>query len=328
MDASRQNLWDVAAQACAAGEAVCLLIVVDREGSAPNGPGAKLVVTATGARVGTVGGGASEFQLIDRVIKAFGSEARRNETLTLHHYECAPDARSGMICGGSQTYVLLYLVAADFAGLARAAKVEREGSPARLVATHAGLAVSDEPLRGADTRWQHSGGDDWMYEETLGLRDELTIIGAGHVGLALTRVAVDVEFRVTVLDNRPGLGTFEANAWAHAKRIIDYGDVAAHVPEGPRSYVCIMTYGFRPDRDVLRTLLGKPVRYLGMLGSIAKVRAVFRELEAEGISKAALERVCAPLGVPIGSRTPAEIAISIVAELIRARRVGNSDTAN
>ncbi|MCE9615728.1 MAG: XdhC family protein [Lentisphaerae bacterium] len=315
--------WELARATCAAGGRACLLVVVDRQGSAPNGPGAKLVLTDRGARAGTVGGGASEFQLVDHAAQALAAGVRRPETLTLNHDECAPDSRSGMICGGSQRYVLVYLDASDVPALAAAAQAEREARVTRLVLTPEGLSLDPTPLADGVMRWQKRAGDAWCYEENVGRRDRLTIIGGGHVGLALSRMAALVDYHVTVLDNRPGLSTFEANTYAHARRVVDYGHIADEVPDGPASYVCIMTYGFRHDRDVLRALIHKPVRYLGMLGSLAKVRTVMRDLAAEGLPKALLDRVHAPLGVPIGSRTPEEIAVSITAELIRERRVGD-----
>lgn len=316
------EVWDLAAVACRAGERICLLVVVDREGSAPNGPGAKLVVTSRGVRAGTIGGGASEFQLVQVAEQALAAGQTRHETRALIHNPGAPESRSGMICGGAQHYVLMFGGPDDVHVLAAAGRAERESRGVRLVLSPAGFALDAQLVQGAPRRWRRGSDTDWCYEENLGVRDGLIIIGAGHVGLALSCVAAGVEFDVTLLDNRPGLATFEANTAARDKRIIDYAEVAAHVPEGPRQYVCIMTYGFRHDHQVLHALIHKRLRYLGMLGSLAKVQTVRRDLEAAGVPRALLDRVHAPIGVPIGSRTPEEIAISIAAELIRERRVG------
>ncbi|MBD3367277.1 MAG: hypothetical protein GF405_03745, partial [Candidatus Eisenbacteria bacterium] len=95
--------------------------------------------------------------------------------------------------------------------------------------------------------------------------------------------------------------------------------VSDHVPEGRRSFVCIMTYAHANDELVLRALIDKPLRYLGMMGSRSKVDAVFAHLMDDGVSEDALARVRAPIGLPIGSDTPEEIAVSIAAELVAVR---------
>jgi xanthine dehydrogenase accessory factor len=124
---------------------------------------------------------------------------------------------------------------------------------------------------------------------------------------------------VVVLDNRAELATLEANTFAHERRVVDYADVAEHVPDGPRSWVVIMTYGHDHDRLVLQRLLGRDYAYLGVLGSKAKIRAMFAEMADDGISPELLEPVRAPVGLAIGSHTPEEIAVSIAGEMIALR---------
>ena len=126
-------------------------------------------------------------------------------------------------------------------------------------------------------------------------------------------------FRVVVLDDRPELPTLMANSFAQETRVIDYNEVTRHVPDGERSWVVIMTYGHENDALVLRQLLGRRFRYLGLLGSRAKVARMFAVFRDEGVPAQDLERVSAPIGVPIGSHTPEEIAISIAAEIVQVR---------
>ncbi len=101
--------------------------------------------------------------------------------------------------------------------------------------------------------------------------------------------------------------------------MVDYDDIAAHVPEGERSWVVVMTYGHKHDRQVVENLLGHNVRYLGLMGSATKVKRLFADMEAKGADPEALARVRAPIGMAIRSHTPEEIAISVAGEIIGIR---------
>ena len=130
---------------------------------------------------------------------------------------------------------------------------------------------------------------------------------------------VTLPFRIVLLDNRPDLPTMEANSYAHERRIIDYDDVAAQVPDGDNSWVVIMTYGHHHDRRVLEGLLGREYAYLGVLGSRAKIHQMFTDMKSEGAPAHELDRVHAPVGLPIRSHTPEEIAVSIAGEIVAVR---------
>ena len=146
----------------------------------------------------------------------------------------------------------------------------------------------------------------------------------GEVVASSASVEVSRE-AVTVLDDRPDLNTTPDAGQARFVHVPDYADIARHLPEGPQHYVVLMSFGYRTDKIVLRQLLGKAYRYLGMLGSAEKVKTLFRELQTEGIPPDALQAVHAPVGLPIHSRTPAEIAVSILAELILVKNSADPD---
>ena len=115
----------------------------------------------------------------------------------------------------------------------------------------------------------------------------------------------------------------EANVYAQEKHVVSYNSLGKHVSEGERSYVVIMTYGHLADEKVLRQLAGKKLRYLGLLGSPAKIAQIFASLKKKGVSAASLKKVHAPVGLPIHSHTPEEIAISIAAEIIQVKNNRN-----
>jgi len=139
-------------------------------------------------------------------------------------------------------------------------------------------------------------------------------VGGGHVSLALSQVASALAFEITVLDDRAELPTLAANHFAHHIRQVEYDKLS--IAPGPHRYVVVMTVGYRTDAVVLRRLLGPAHRYLGVLGSATKVAELRRVLTEEGFDVSELR---GPIGVPVNSRTPEEIAVSVAAELIKVR---------
>ncbi|MQA89016.1 MAG: hypothetical protein GEU90_02095 [Gemmatimonas sp.] len=154
--------------------------------------------------------------------------------------------------------------------------------------------------------------------------DELVIVGAGHIARPLCRFGSMLGFRVTVLDDRPSFATRER--FPEAAKVIraDFSDPFRGVPLGRGSHLILVTRGHKYDYDALRDVLlrGVDLAYIGMVGSQRRVRAALEQLVKEGIARSALEKVYAPIGLDIGAETPEEIAISIVAELVRVRRGG------
>jgi xanthine dehydrogenase accessory factor len=148
----------------------------------------------------------------------------------------------------------------------------------------------------------------------------LHIFGAGHVALALYRTAKNAGFDVVVVDDRESYASRER--FPEAKEVIaeDYDRAMARISPSETSYIMIVTRGHRDDMRVLRWAVQTQARYIGMIGSKRKTITIFRELVKEGIPEQRFERVHAPVGLDIGAITPEEIAVSITAELIAARR--------
>jgi xanthine dehydrogenase accessory factor len=155
------------------------------------------------------------------------------------------------------------------------------------------------------------GGHMQVFIEPIEPAPHLYVVGAGHIGQELARMAHQVGFRVHVVDDR--------EKFANAGRFPDADEVAvADIPAWlaettlePRSYAVIVTRGHRHDLAALRALAGRDLRYLGLIGSRAKVERVFEALRGEGVGAEELGRVHAPVGLDIGAVTPAEIAVSI-----------------
>ena len=153
----------------------------------------------------------------------------------------------------------------------------------------------------------------------------LYIVGAGHVGHHLGRIAADAGFQLHVVDDREKFAS--AERFPAAEIIVEPIPEWLHRAEIPPSaFVVVLTRGHQHDLEAMRALAARDLRYLGLIGSRAKVARIYELLLAEGMSTASLERIHAPIGFDIGAVTPAEIAVSILAELIAVRR--GAETAN
>ena len=168
------------------------------------------------------------------------------------------------------------------------------------------------------------GGQMDVHVDPLQPDPHLYIIGAGHVGYELGRIAPAAGFRLHVVDDREKFAS--ADRFPGAELIVDsIPDWLHRADIPPAAFVVVVTRGHQHDLDAMRSLAARDQRYLGLIGSRAKVARIYDALVAEGMPIECLERVHAPVGFDIGAVTPAEIAVSILAELIAIRR--GADTA-
>jgi xanthine dehydrogenase accessory factor len=161
-----------------------------------------------------------------------------------------------------------------------------------------------------------------VFLEPLGRRAPLVIFGGGHCGMALSRLAADVGFHVTVYDERPDWAAAERHPGADATICAPYAEALTRVAWTPAHFAVIMTPGHACDEAVLELLLQRDLAYLGLMGSPSKIAELFARLRDRGADAARLYAVRAPIGLPIHSRTPAEIAVSISAQLVAVRNGG------
>jgi len=158
-----------------------------------------------------------------------------------------------------------------------------------------------------------------VYIEPIEPSPELYIIGGGHVGFHLARVAHEVGFRVHVIDDREKFANAERFPTAAEVIVDDIPSWIARVSLPAHAYAVIVTRGHTNDLEALRALAPRELRYLGLIGSRAKVARIYDALVADQIPAVALKRVHAPIGLDIGAVTPQEIAVSILAELIAVK---------
>jgi xanthine dehydrogenase accessory factor len=163
------------------------------------------------------------------------------------------------------------------------------------------------------------GGQMDVYIEPIEPSPELYIIGGGHVGFHLARVAHEVGFRVHVIDDREKFANAERFPTAVEVIVDDIPSWIARVSLPAHAYAVIVTRGHTNDLEALRALAPRELRYLGLIGSRAKVARIYDALVADRIPAGTLKRVNAPIGLDIGAVTPQEIAVSILAELIAVK---------
>ncbi len=161
------------------------------------------------------------------------------------------------------------------------------------------------------------GGSQEIFVEPLFAAQSLYILGGGHCGIALSELAAKCGFHVTVIDDREEWAAKEKHPYAASVVCIDYERAGDMVQDG--SYVVIMTHGHKHDGMVLRQFLRREMKYVGMIGSKTKVAATYAKIMEECYTEAELAKVYAPIGYPIGSQTPEEIAVSVMAQLIAVK---------
>ncbi len=171
------------------------------------------------------------------------------------------------------------------------------------------------------------GGQMEVFIEPVEPAPAVYVFGAGHVGAFVARMAHDVGFRVHVIDDRDKFASTDRFPPGTDVIVADLSEWIGSHELPATAYAVIVTRGHRHDLDVLRPLAQRPLRYIGLIGSRAKVKRVFDALIAEGTDPDVLAKVHAPIGLDIGAITPQEIAVSILAELIAVKHGKVTDRA-
>ncbi len=293
---------------------VILLVVVENKGSSPGRQGFKMIVTEDGKRFGSIGGGATEHKLVKRAEEMLKNGIEKPELHELIHRTDAEMYKSGMICSGENKVILYPLSEKHIDNI-------NEICGHAIIKDEITVKISPEELiskSGATITGQYEYKNG-VFKEVVGYKHIVCIIGGGHVGLALSRQMDMLGYYVKIYDNRPELDTMKANKYAKEQHITDYEKIEKHIPEGENIYVVIASFSHTFDKKVLSKLLKKKTAYIGMMGSKNKVREIFNSLKNEGFSEEDLKKVSAPIGVPVKSETPEEIAVSIAAEIINVK---------
>lgn len=318
----RLSIWKLIVQSLQQKITVMLLYVLESKGSSPGRQGFFMAVNTNGDMEGSIGGGIMEHKFVEMAKEKLGDdnyELRAGTVRKQVHDKSAAANQSGMICSGEQT-ILLYPVKAEDTGTVEQIIISLEQNRnGTLLLSPSGIQFKNTiPAKNFDYVFESE--ENWLYKEKTGYKNKLFIIGGGHCALAFSKLMREMDFYITLYEEREGLNTVVQNEFAHEVNIVDdYTVLSNLIPSGPNQYVIIMTFGYRSDDIAIRALLNKQFNYLGVLGSKTKMEKLFTEYRKDEIKEELLQRIHTPIGLEINSQTPEEIAVSIAAEIIRVK---------
>lgn len=314
------EIWQFAAERLKQNESVILLVVAESVGSSPGRQGFKMVV-AEDDLAGSIGGGVMEVSLVEQArLQITDYKFQTNSKIIEQvHQKNSPNS-SGMICSGKQTVIFFKLTAEHYRLVRKIPVYLKKPRDRYLQITQDNLLLTGKKIRQFDFRFEKSSETEFLYEEKLGYKNKLFIIGGGHCALALSEIMSKMDFHIALFDDRADLNTLLKNEFVHEKKIIEsYEKIGAFLESGNNIYTVVMTLGYKFDEIVIRNLFDKEFKYFGVLGSRAKMKTLLRNLEKEGFDKEKLAQIRTPIGLKINSRTPQEIAVSIAAEIIAVK---------
>jgi xanthine dehydrogenase accessory factor len=300
-----------------AQQPVVMATVTMTRGSVPREVGAKMIVCADGRIVGTIGGGAGEAKVYAKALETLRSG---NKTFVDIDLSGIPQDSQG-VCGGKMTVWVERWQSSSLPLIEAIITALQQDSTAVIITP---FEPSRSPYLSHDPNDAVAGiqvtADRFI--EPLSSLPLLVIIGAGHVAVPLAQVADLIGFRVVVVDDRPEFANAERFPQAEQVLAQPTPVALATIPATTPLYAALVTRGLQHDLDALAVLLQRPTHYIGMIGSQKRVQLVIQTLLQQGGDTAKIHHLYAPIGLDIGALTPAEIAISIGAELIKVRRGG------
>jgi xanthine dehydrogenase accessory factor len=302
-----------------ANERIALLYVLQSKGSSPGRQGFHQFVSTSGFLSGSIGGGVMEKKLVEYASTLLKNNHHQPFLKHQVHQTNIEKNKSGMICSGEQTIAFYFLNDSSQQTIELIISACEQKKQYELILNQDGLDVDCESTNNESVLFHEESESKWFYRERLNSAPTLFIIGGGHVGLALSRTMYQLEFEVHVVDDRSDLNTMTQNEFATKHVVADYVEVNSIIPSRPDIYIVIMTTGYRSDLVVLRELLIRSAKYIGLLGSKEKIKRLFAELSNDGVTEMELRRVHAPIGLNIHSKTPNEIAVSIAAQIIQVK---------
>ena len=330
-----RNMLDTICRKLTAGEDLVLVTVIASSGATPRGAGARMLIGKEGRICGTIGGGAVEYRS-----EQIAATVLEEKTSLGHDFTLTKDdvQNLGMICGGACNVFFHYLPAGDDHTRMLCEKAEAqfrkgndlwlltdvgENGTMGLYAPELGFWGVEVPADLELTRHPARTGD--IFAEQINTCGRVYIFGGGHVAQELVPVLSHVGFRCVVMDDRAEFTRKELFPGAEEVICGDLQRIGDYMTIDGEDYVCVMTRGHAYDTVVQAQVLRRRPTYCGVIGSAFKAAGVRKTLKEEyGLLDEELDLVTTPIGLNIKGETPAEIAISIAAQMIlhRAERNG------
>jgi xanthine dehydrogenase accessory factor len=348
-----QDIYSEIVKALEKKEKVALATLITRVGSAPRAVGAKYLVKEDGTSLGSIGGGCVEAEVWQEAQKVI--EKREGRVL---HFELTSEqlAEGGLVCGGNID-IFLEPLKEDFLNIyEEAARIRQKGGSAVLATL---VSVDGDFTKGESSKvlmkasgekvgsllggvelekkilsereavlrekkpkilvFSHEDRSVEVLLEPVFCEPTVYIFGGGHVSEQVAPLAKNVNFKLVIIDDREMFANRERFPEADEVIVSEFEKCFDRLNIDDSSYIVIVTRGHLYDGIVLEQAVKTNARYIGMIGSKKKIKTLYEVLVKKGISKEALNRVHAPIGLDINSETPEEIAVSIVAELIKVR---------
>ncbi|MBI5568650.1 MAG: XdhC family protein [Desulfomonile tiedjei] len=354
------HIWQAAVEQFDQNRNFVLATILSVKGSSPRHVGTRFLLRDDGGTVGTIGGG-----LFEARVQRFAETVleTRASYRSVFSFTGKDSTSTEMICGGEAEVLLEFVDSADKVreDIFRRVLGMVGSRGSGLLYSQVAIPLNGKSAEGVrhlliDTQGTRTGGfpgEDGAFAATPEQRllrpiqildlsgsehpvllewlhpaGTVYLFGAGHVGVSVALLAAYVHFQVVVLDDRTGLASRERFPNADRVVVLDsFENALSGLGIDSDCYIVIVTRGHSHDRTVLAQALRTPAAYIGMIGSRRKNNLIFQALLMEGFTREDLQRVHAPIGLPIGGETPEEIGVSIVAEMIQARnakaRLGN-----
>ena len=307
-----------------------LVTIIDEDGSAPRGTGSAMLVGSENIIIGTIGGGAVEYDAVELAKKLLGEKSSMIKDYILRPNETED---LGMVCGGNVTAYFQYISAGEKAWSEIAAKIQEcyekknpawlvlhlDGSPASLVGEDGQVIAGNPDVDCSGILAEGCKRTEKYFSVSLDMGERAIIFGGGHCAKALVPLLKTVGFRVTIMDNRPECVTRELHPTAEHLICGDFTKLSDYIDFDENDYLVVMTNGHSHDYEVEEQILRIPSAYVGVIGSRRKTAAVNAKLRADGITEEAIASVHTPIGTDIKAVTPEEIAVSIAGEMIYER---------
>ncbi len=325
-----KNIYEAALDDMTSGKKGLIAVIVSGTGSTPRGLGAKMYINEDGEFTDTIGGGPSEYN----VVKSASDVIKAGKTVLKEFDMSGIPGRSASVCGG-ETKVLMHPVTPDdkpvLEAVANASKngvrsnlyIWFEADKSTLVYIDDDFAacgnVEDEASVISACRRSAAHDDERIiYTEKLGTENKLFLLGAGHVAYYTAIVSNISGFKTIVIDDREEFANKERFPGCEIMISQTYNELPVDMIS-ENDYVVTVTRGHVSDEEALEWALSSKAAYIGMIGSKSKCKTIFDNLLQKGFKQERLDFVHAPIGLNIGGRTPGEIAVSIMAEIIQIR---------
>jgi len=297
--------WDKLLESLKKFKELVLATIIDKRGSTPRGVNTSMIVLPNGKIFGTIGGGPVENEIINE-----GLELIKDKKSKIIDRSFTGDE---VICGGRVTVLMEYFGENDISFLEELLHYYQSGNTiylSRNLKNFSREIVKD---------YRETNLKENIFVQEIKSPPELHIFGGGHIAIPLCKMAALCDFSIYVYDDREDFATKERFPDAEKVVCCDFNNILPYINLKNNSFIVLVTREHAHDEILLKQLLGKPYKYLGMIGSKKRVSSVKERLIKANFDKNEIERIYSPIGLKINSETPAEIAISILSEIIMVK---------